>query len=299
MSFGYKQVTISGNAPGVEGMSRLIQEIKDVAVNQMGWTIHDDSTNQPSTNHKLILSSNGETNSYPTFYAVLGSGSSTGTAGQDTIMAQMATAWNASLHRVPASGVIVPVASGVMLLGGDSNGVFNAWISGNKDSINVITRVGASTYDNIMFGRASSFHSTSIHPYPLFVNADSNASTLIAGSPNVRVIARNPPEAFTNGAEGEALDMDSFATSNQPYDSTISGGVQSVYAAVPMFLTVDDTAPARKEVLGVIPNTWTGAGSSMGMLNESILTMSGTDGTVQTYIAFNVNTLISLIIRRS
>jgi len=297
MPFAYKRATISGNVAGTEGTSKLIQEIKDVAVNQMGWTLYDDRTDQRSTNHKLVLSSNGEDGTYPTFYMVITSGNTTGTAAQNTVLFQVATAWDTTIHRVPASGIVVPVASGVQILATSTNTQYTAWISGDKDAIHVITKV-STTYDSTAVGHVKPFYSPALHPYPLFVNGDATTTTVITDAVTTRLIAGNPPRAFTTGSDAQFMGMAVFTNANQPYIAAVNPAITSIYMAMPL-LVGPNTVAEGKDFLGIAPGIWQGAGSNAGMLNEAILTMSGTDGVVQQYIAFLISTTASLIVRRS
>jgi len=291
MPFSYRNATISGGSDDtLEGASAFIQTVEDVLVNEMGWVVEDDQTASAGASHKLILRSNGEGSEFSTFYVVLTSGTGGGTANLNAITMQMATAWDSSAHVVPSSGVETVFAQ--TRLNTRSQEDFEFWISGDSEGVVFITRQNPSTYDSLSFGRANSFYSQTVNPFPLYVMGDTSNIILSASNGAVRAIGGKTPRAFI-GFECNTLPYFNLTAANQPYRQS---GASSIFVALPVLFNYRDSTPLAKGSAGTLRNSWSGAGSNENMLQESTLVASGTFG-VQTYRAFTT-TSDSLIIRQ-
>lgn len=292
MVFVYRNFTVSGTRPDTEGTSKFIQEAKSF-LEAAGWTTVDDRTAQPGADHKLVMSSQGEESTYPTFYMILTSGLGTATAGQSDTSFQVATDWNVGSHSVPADGVVSPIAVGnPSYVSTYSQQDWEVWMSGDSEGVVFVTRQSA-TYDSIAAGRLNQFSSVEEDPYPLYINGSISALITVENATYLRGIAGNPPQALGANSEAEIKTF-AFASTNQPYQL---GSVTSIYLAAPLVLYWDDLSPIRKGLVGTLRNAWAGAGSNAGMLEEGTLVASGTFGK-QVYRAFLSGTTDSLIIRQ-
>lgn len=299
MTFQYKEFTVSGTRPEVEGVSKFIQEARQF-LEDAGWTLTEDRTNQPgsaSVDTRLVMQSNGEESSYPTFYMIIGSGTNA-SPGSNRTSFSMATAYDTTAHDVPGSGVATPVTLGTdVILNTQSEDDFYVWMSGDSEGVVFVTRQGTSTYDSVVIGRMNSFWAVELDPYPL-IALGGTSSTIIADSVSTRTIYGNPPQSLDTNNQSEALSI-AFTNFNSPYNA--AGDIsapEGIFLAVPLVFTLDATD--IRGVQGTARNAWVSSGSSTtpGMLNEGRLTASGTFG-VQVYRSFIESTTRSLIIRES
>ena len=293
MTFGFKTFVVSGTRPDTEGASKLVQELTGFMVSDLGWVLEDDQSDQAGADHFIVVRSNGEEGTYPTFFMQVSSGTGTSASlNQDVANVAPATAWDSAAHAVPSSGVSALVAnSGPMDV--DSNGNTQIWISGDSEGVVVITkRESTDTYDSLFFGRANPVLPVDQNPYPLYTAGAAGAAINVTSS-QPRGIGGQPPVAFTSIGDLDALVV-GLASTNQPYNL---GTATSIFAAVPIVLVYNDTTPEPdlKGVMGTARSVWAGAGSSEGMLQASELTASGTFGK-QVYKAFTL-TSASIIIR--
>ncbi len=293
MTFVYKELTVSGSRADTEGTAKFIQEAK-LFLEEAGWTTFDDQSTAVAGSHLITFSSNGEEDTFPTFYIVLNSGT-TAAQNSNTVSLQVATNWDAGAHD-EGSGVIAPTAKITQAaIEGDSNGDFNLWMSGDSQGVVFVTRNLSTQYDSVCIGRANQFHTLADDTHPLYINGGTGAGIIVENTVNVRGIVGNPPRSLNDSSEGEIQSI-AFATANQPYNL---GSVTSVFFAQPLIFTADDASPIRKGYIGTLRNAWGGAGTSAGMLQEGTLIASGTDFGEQVYRAFTVSTVDSLIIRQS
>ena len=296
MSFAFREVTISGNKVGVEGTSAALNEITDVMVNEMGWVLEDDRRSQAGSSnvtltHKVVFNSNsGESGSDANWYFTLTSGT-TSTAGTDNIGFQMATSYDTGTHDTSSSGVEVPTGHtspiGMTL---DSNGIFNLWISGNKDGITVIYN-RQNTYGFLMVGKVKPFLDKSLEPFGLYFHAITTTTNPLTTS--ARSIVGQPPVAQESANESEFLSV-SMVIGNEPRQGL--GNTDAIFTLMPMVLTADGTSPLQKGFIGLIQNAWTVAPSSAGWIKESLVTISGSN---QTYLAFPGSTTGGMAIRKT
>jgi len=290
MSFLYRNVTISGSVPGNEGVTDFLQELKDF-MTTAGWSLTEDRTDQDGLEDcKLVMQSNGESGEYPTFFLVAHSGS-------DYTSFYMATAYDTGTHDVATTGIQTN-AYGVAMARfvTESESDFQVWFSGDSEALAIVSdRIPGPDYDSVLIGRLNSFMSTADNPYPLYI-ISANGAVIITVDSNGTVsrgTGGNPPFAFDGSNENRVRDY-TYLSTNQPYTF---GTAESVFLATPLIFNYTWTAATqRKGMAGTVRNAWRGAGSSMGMLSNHILTASGTSG-VQTYKAFVRDTADSLIIR--
>ncbi len=293
MPFTYKELTVTGSRADTEGTAKFIQEAK-IFLESAGWTTFDDNSAAAAGSHLIAFSSTGETSSFPTFYIVLNSGTTTA-QNSNVVSLQVSTDWDAGAHDEGA-GVIAPSSlTAVSSVATDSNGDFKVWMSGDSEGVVFITRQGASTYDSACIGRANQFHSTAQDPFPLYINATSATAIIVENTSNVRGVVGNPPKAINANSDAEVRSI-AFTANNQPYNQS---GATSIYFAWPLVFTTDDITVAtfKKGIIGTLRNAWGGAGSNAGMFNEGRLIASGTDFGKQVYRSFLAATTDSLIIR--
>ena len=291
MSFAFREVTISGLRTDVEGTSSALNEITDVMVNEMGWVIEDDrrlqsgSTNVTLT-HKVVFNSDqGESGSESNWYLTITSGTSAA-IGTNSLGLQIHSAYDVVTHDTAASGVETPAAHTTFTLGTDSDGIFNLWVSGDKDGIVLVTNE-TNTYDHMIIGKSKTFLDASTEPFGLYI---AGAAGTTPGSTTVRSIVGNPPIALQNTNDGEFLTI-TLGINNEPRFNL--GQVEPIFTVLPMVHTIDDAA--SKGAIGLVRNAWMAAPEDVGWLQESILTITGSN---QTYLAFPDNSE-GLVIRRT
>ncbi len=296
MSFQYQNFTISGSREELEGTSEFVTKAKEF-LELAGWVTEDDRRTQPGSatdadTHKIVMKSDGEDNSLPTFYLTIASGTAAA-PGSNVSSFMMSTGYDVGTHDVLPADSKIPASLGVSeFLNTRTSQDYEVWMSGDSEGVAFITR-RVSTYGSVSIGRCNQFSSTSQDPHPLYINA--GGSTIRTTNTSLRLIAGNPPQVVTAGSEAETLGI-SFAAGNQPYTGSHTS-VTSIFLAVPFVVTFDDTNPQRKGVIGTVRNAWMGPGTNTGMLQEGTLTASGSFG-VQVYRAFTLSTT-SLIIRQS
>lgn len=281
MTFAFREVTVSGGRGDVEGTSEALNEITDVLVNEMGWVLKDDRRSQAGSaditlTHKVVFESDGgEVGTDPNWYLTITSGTAAATKS-DYMGFQIASAYDTGTHDTAASGVETPTLHSTFYLNGDSNGFFNLWISGDKDSVVFVVNA-RNVYGMAIAGRGLHFLDNTAEPYGLYLYSAANTNI---NATIVRSIAGNPPQAFVNSSEGEFLVIP-LATTNEPRLGL--GQIEPVFTALPVLHTVDDSSPVRKGAIGVVKNAWSGIAQTVGWLKETILTVSGTG---QEYVAF-------------
>lgn len=276
MAFGYQQLTISGATAGIEGTAKLIQETKNFMVNTLGWTLTDDRTTQAGTNHKLILQSTGEDSSASTFYLVMTSGNETSVAAaQSVIGIRAATAWSTTTHAVATSGTSTPTASGTVTLTTSTNANYTAWMSGDKNSVVLITKIG-SNYDAAYIGRVNQFTSKSQDPFPIYVVGASNTTDTdnLVSTNTAAYTFFNASTAI--GTSGDA-DAEGFVQGN---NGLVIGGNQAptqnifntseAYVALPIIMGISQSAPARRSIRGVAFNMWVCIASGTGVTGSTL-----------------------------
>jgi len=297
MSFAFREVTISGSKLGVEGISTALNEITDVLVNEMGWVLEDDRRTQAgSTNvtltHKVVFRNNGgESGTENSWYFTLTSGTAAA-PGNNNVGFQLTDSYDTVTHDTSSSGVETPIAhttSPVITL--DSNGIFNLWISGDKDGI-VIINNRENVYGVFSVGKSKTFLDSISEPQGLY-SFTSTSNTATTTTTNVRVIAGNPPEAFTSTSETELLAV-TMGTNNQPRFGL--GQIDAIFTLLPLTLTVDDSSPTRRGFIGLARNIWVVAPTTVGWIKESLITISGSN---QTYLAFPHTTTGGSAIRKT
>ena len=303
MTFSYREVTVSGNSVGVEGTAKLIQLIKEVMVDEMGWVQTDDQTNRAGTSHQLTLQSTGEAAALPTYYLILTSGTGSSAAvGQDVINVRAATAWNSTTHQVPSSGVGNPTTSGTVTLSTDSNGSFTAWISGDKDAVTIVSKpTAAATYDCFHYGNINQITSTAFDRTPIYLVGDSATSVdVVANSTTDTYSFLNSTTVLTSAeADFESLYINPLDSSQAP--NNIFGSTEA-YVALPLVAGVSDNIPVRKSIRGFSKNIWTtiasgGAGSVVTIDPQDELLSS--DGRVYKVFFDTINSARALVIRKS
>lgn len=306
MVFNYKEVTVSGTSPGVEGVSRFIQEAKTF-LEGAGWTTVDDRSaqngdNDSSLTHKIVFSSKGEAGTAPTFYLTIFSGSNASAASSQAYFL-VHTAYDVSAHQVPASGVSNSAthtqsnATPLAIRSTDSNS--EIWMSGDADAVTfVVKRSSNATYDSATVGKFKSFYTQQEEPYGLFIHSSNTVGLHLAGTANLQGVSGNPPRRFdATGTSAGTLQTTAIGplTSSQPYNL---GVATSIFQASPLLVVITNNGQAIKGVLGVLPTSWEGVGTSQGLLNEGYLTASGVDFGTRIYRVF-ATTTASLIIRKT
>lgn len=292
MSFYFHQTTISGGRFDTEGTAAGIQEIARVMTNHMGWTTHDDRTNQAGANHKMVLRTVGE-DPGPAFYLIMTSGSSGGSVGQNEIGMQIATAWDETTHAVPASGVIAPTATTSSYLITSTNGFYSLAMSGDKDAVLLHTRVD-DVGDRVFFGRCKNFLPTSLEPYGLYLLSDNNNNAALTDQTTTKAIVGNPPIALEGSSDAVLLSF-GFSTTNEPRIGIASSAVAPIFTAFPVVLFAQNTSPVEKGAIGIARNAWAFLNNTAGLNDEMIFTVSGSS---ETYMAF-IGTSESFVIRRT
>ncbi len=293
MSFSFREVTISGLRNDTEGTSQAINEITDVLVNEMGWVLEDDRRTQAGNSdvtltHKVVFKNDtGESGTDSNWYFTITSGT-TASLNQNTLGFQMHSAYDVGTHDTAATGVENPVLHSTLTLATDSNGNFNLWVSGDKDSVVFVTNQ-INTYGHMTVGKSKGFLDDTIEPFGLYIAGVANTT---ATSTQVRSIVSNPPIALANANEGEFLSI-ALTTTNEPRQGL--GQDEAIFTFFPMVHMVDDASPVRKGAIGMVRNMWVGVSSNAGWIKESLITISGSS---QTYLGFP-ETTNSLVIRRS
>jgi len=291
MVFGFQKTIISGSI--ADGAQTALNAISTFMTGTLGWTLFD-NTNIAGVTTK-VFKSTGEAGNLPAFYMVVVSGNGTSTTvAQNVLNFQMATFWDNAGHTV-GTGVVTNTFAASITLSVSPNTDFPLWMSGDTESVTFFTKT-TNTYDVQHCGRLLQFLPVSVDPYPL-VNAGTNgASTGISTSSTAFMTYNNPPIGNTT-----VSNTDSFAYTF-PGNTTayLNGqfGLTSAYVALP-FVAVNNLQVTARGPRGIFKNLWNSAGSSSGMLDETILTVTGANGIVQTYIAFIANTFGSFVVRVS
>jgi len=296
MSFAFREVTISGNKSGVEGMSSALNEITDVLVNEMGWVLEDDRRTRAGNanvtlTHKVVFRNNGgESGTDQSFYFTLTSGTVAAVLSNNMGF-QLTDSYDTVTHDTSSSGVETPTShTTTPFLTLDANGIFNLFISGDKDAIIIV----ANKEDNYSFmtvGKSKTFLDAISEPQGLYYFAATTTTTITTTS--CRTIAGNPPQAFTASSDSEILAI-TMGTNNTPRFNL--GQNDAIFTLLPLVLTVDDTTGPRKGFIGMLRNVWAVAPTSTGWIKESLITISGTS---QTYLAFPTTTAGGLAIRKT
>lgn len=307
MVFRYKLVTVSGTQEGVEGVSAGINEITTY-LQEVGWNLVDDRRSQAASNdisltHKVVFSSNGEEDNYPTFFLTLVSGTSTAT-DQNAVTFLAHTAYDLTAHDVPASGVSSgpnnkPSAVERLQIRSQDDDT-EIYMSGDSEMVHFITRRVnlnniSSTMDNVMVGRFNSFMSIEDNPYPLIANGSTGITITTAEFSEVRGTGGNPPEAFDASGSMEVRNY-VINTAQQPYNI---GAADTVFNALPLLVSYN-SASIGKGIAGTIRNAWA-LPANVGVLNLGNLIASGTFG-IQEYLSFTVEPNSSgdpLVVRKS
>lgn len=305
MVFNFRKVIISGTTPGVEGVSRFIQEAKTF-LEGAGWTTVDDRSGQAgnadsSLTHKIVFSSNGEDGTAPTFYLTIFSGI-TAAAANNQASFLVHTAYDVGTHQVPSSGVSNNATHSqnnnttLAVRSTDSNS--EVWMSGDADAVTfVVKRSATGAYDSATVGKWKSFYGSQLEPYGLFINSTASITIHTSAASGWQGVFNNPPQRIdasvnTPTLGGLAITM---GTTQQPYTA---GSANSIFQAVPIVVIVTTNSSNQQGALGVLPSSWEGVGTNQGLLSEGVLTASGTDFGVRTYRAFALPTT-SLIIRET
>lgn len=281
MTFAYSETVISGSRRGIEGTSSTIQRIK-TTLNQMGWTVYDDRTAQAGTNHKLIMTTSGESGTDNPWYLVMTSGSI------DEVGFQISTDWNLGTHTI--AGVFAPADATTVTLNTDEDNPCVLWVSGDLDALALLTRA-QDNYDSVLVGRSRNFLTPAREPYGLYLIGTATLGVDLV-STTVRGIAGPAPTAITAGSDAETKVI-AQTTTDSPY--TLDGGVEPIYLALPVTWFLTDSATVGKGAVGFLRNVWSGPDSANGLMSETIIVVSGTS---ETYIAFDEGAH-SLIIRRT
>ncbi len=293
MPFAFREVTVSGILQTVEGTSAALNEITDVMVNEMGWILEDDRRAQAGSSnvtltHKVVFNSDGgELGNSANWYLTMTSGTSA-TTQQNTIGLQIHSAYDVGTHDTAATGVETPLAHTSLTLPTDSNGIFNLWISGTKDSVIMVTNT-LNVHAHAFIGKSKSFLSTDFEPYGLHISASNNVGLATTAA---RSIIANPPVALQNTSEGELLAI-TITANNEPRAGL--GQVAPIFTFLPLVHSADDTSPTRRGMIGLAQNAWVGVNQTVGWLRETVVTITGSN---QTYLAFPDNTS-ALVMRRT
>ncbi len=293
MAFAFREVTISGGRNDTEGTSKALNEIRDVLLNEMGWVEEDDRRTQAGSSnvantHKVVFNSDGgEDGTGPNWFLTVTSGT-TAAVATDVLGIQVASAYDVGTHDTAGSGVEIPVAHSTITLNSDSDGYFNLWISGDKDSV-VFLANPRNDYRFVIAGRGLHFLDDNAEPFGLYLHGSSNTNPL---SSSIRSIVGSPPVALAGTNEGEFI-APGLLIGNEPRIGL--GQDEAIFTILPITHMVDDTSPVRKGAIGVVRNMWVGVTQNAGWIKESLLTISGSS---QTYLAFP-QTTTSLVIRKS
>jgi len=307
MVFKYKLATVSGTQEGVEGVSAAINEITDY-LQQAGWSLVDDRRSQPGSldialTHKVVFSSNGEEDNYPTFFLTVTSGNNA-SANSNGVNFLVHTAYDLSAHDVPASGVSSgpgnkPAGVETLQVRSQDDDT-EIYMSGDSEMVHFVTRRVnsnniSSTMDNVMVGRFNSFMDLEENPYPLLTNGSSFIIITTEEFVEVRGVGGNPPESFDASTD---MEIRTFAVNSlqQPYNIE---SADTVFTALPLVVSYT-SAGVRKGVAGTVRNGWRVPGG-VGVFNLGVLVASGTFG-VQEYLAFldePTQSTPALIVRRS
>lgn len=288
MVFGYTNATLSGVVPGNEGVADLIQAIGGFLTGTLGWTETEDRTDQAGSNHKLILQSNGEDNDASTFYLVL-------TSGSNVVGFQGATFWDTGTHTV-GSGVESPSAATTVTLNAGSDKIIHYWLSGDKDSVNFITRVNGD-YDGIHYGLIEPFTSSANDPFPVYLVGTSAVTV------DVTVDTTNGAHSFLDGttaltaneADWEAVFPNPVGTDQAP--GNIFGATEN-FVGFPVIAGVSDASPTRRAVRGFSKNLWVTIGPSNSSLTQEDIFDPGTGKTYQVFFD-GANSTEAVVIRRT
>lgn len=254
MPFAYRELTISGGSdPTLEGTSRFIQDIKNVLVNDMGWTLTEDRSDQAGTDHKVILQSNGEDDDKSTFYVVLTSGTT------DEIGIQAATFWDTGTHTT-GSGVANPTNETSVTLETDEDADYTGWISGNRDSVVLLSKVG-STYDAAYVGRILQITDPVQDPFPVFCVGTNVADvdTLAQTTANIYSFLDGVTVIANNDSEWGAVFITPLDANQHP--NNIFGSTES-YVAFPIIAGVANIVPLQRSTRGFSANMWVTIGPS-------------------------------------
>jgi hypothetical protein len=295
MPFAYRDTIVSGTRAGVEGTSQGINEIVDLMVNNMGWSLTDDRRNQAGNasealTHKVVLSNGqGESGDQSNWYLTLASGSAA-VVNQDTINMKIHSAYDTGTHLVPGSGVETPTTLVTHSISTDSDGNYRLWISGDKDGIAVVS-VARDAYAIALAGRSQTFLDSSLEPFGCYLF--SVAETAIATTA-VKSLAGNPVQAFTGNGEGEFL-IYGYSATNDPRMGL--GNEEAFFSALPIVHTVDDASPLRKGAIGLVSNAWACAPATAGWLKGTVIVVSGTPN--KEYIAFPSPSTAGIVLRKS
>jgi len=275
MTFVFSEVVISGTQSGVEGSSAGMQAIS-TAMQSMGWSVHDDRTDQAGSSMKLVLYNNqGEDATASGIYVVLTSG------GVDQINIQLSSEWDSGAHNF-GSGVAVPntlatPTANVACVFNDENGDYALWISGDKDAVVIVSKNSgfnrANDYSIATFGRAVPFLDTDLEPYGAYLSATTAASTLISPSTTrVYGLVGNPVEAVI-ASQAEFLSQYSIMQTevSDPRHGLYVGG-DWVYTPIPILFTADKTGGVTLGAIGIVKHIWTTTESEAGgLFHESIM----------------------------
>jgi len=296
MAFAFREVTISGNKVGVEGISAALNEITDVLVNEMGWELFDDRRTQAGNSnvtltHKVVFRNNGgEDGTANSWYFTLTSGTGASVAS-NIIGFQMTDSYDVSTHDTSSSGVETPTShNGGVTMTLDSNGIFNLWVSGNKDGL-VFVNNRENLYGMLLVGKSKTFLDSVTEPQGLY--SFSSTSSTLATTLSARTIAGNPPEAFSATSDSEILSLNQ-SSSNEPRIGL--GNTDAIFTLLPLTLTVDDTTGPRKGFIGLLQNVWSVPPTSAGWIKESLVAISGSN---QTYLAFPETSAGGIAIRKT
>ncbi len=294
MAFAFRQVTISGHRADTEGTSKLLDEVTDVLINEMGWILEDDRRAQAGNanitlTHKVVFNSNGgEAIDQQNWFFTLVSGT-TSTVGSDFVSMQLHSAYDTGTHDTAASGVETPSAHASLQLGADSNGPYTLWISGNKDGVVLVTKSRGSVKSWMTAGRSQHFLDDTLEPFGIYINAVS--TTYTAAQTSVRSIVGDTPIALQAGLDGEFLAY-TLAATNEPRSGL--GNSEGIWTALPLVHTADNTSPSQKGAIGICSNFWAATSNSTGIGEPTEFVVSGTG---ERYLAFGSAT--SLVIRKS
>jgi hypothetical protein len=292
MPFAYRQVTVSGHRVDTEGTSTALNEIADVLVNEMGWTMEDDRRSQNGSSnvaltHKIVLNSNGGEGGHPNWFVTLTSGT-TATAGSDTIGMQLATAYDTGTHDTAASGIETPTIHTSLNLNVDPDGPYTLWISGDKDGVVLVSQRHGDLMNWMTFGRGRHFLDDTLEPYGIYCYAQANNTLPTATA--VRSIVGEPPVSLNGGAEGEFIAY-TLTSTNDP--RTGLGNDQDIWVILPILFTADDASPVRKGAIG-FTNFFMAGNSNAGMLTPAEYT---DEQTGRSYVFFGSSS--TLVIRKS
>jgi len=294
MTFTFKHVVISGSTQGFEGTSATINALTDVLTNDMGWSLVDDRRTQPGNvsladTHKVVLSTDGEIGSFPTWYLTLASGINA-TVNSNNLGLHISNAYDVGTHNVPASGVQVPIVRtgiGAILPVFATNGHFNLWVSGDKDGV-VIVWDANNSLSHLKLGRSRHFLNDDLEPFGLYYGYVTNLSPVDS---NMASIVGNPAIGLVPTGQSGLITV-GLSSSNEPRSGL--GEVEPSFAILPL-IHVATNGSNKRGAIGVATNIWTVAPSSSdsGSVTGTILT-SRTSG--RKYLVF-ANTGQSLALR--